>query len=113
MHAGPGVDAGYPMPVAEAWPGFDAARSGVRPDAAWLKVSSAEGVRVGTGFKCPPQPNRRLTLAEDAHATRANQQPDDDQQDAEQHLASNQGHDAADDEHHRDDPQDGCHVVPP
>jgi hypothetical protein len=38
------VDANYPLPIAESWPGFDAAGFGVRLDAAWLKITPAEGV---------------------------------------------------------------------
>ena len=42
------ADAGYPLPVAEAWPGFDEAGFGVRLDAAWLRITPAEGLGQAT-----------------------------------------------------------------
>jgi hypothetical protein len=102
------IDSAYPKPLAIAWTGLADAGFGVRLDAAWLKITPAAGV--GSGAL---QPRSRRQLGEDAHATRADQQPDDDQQDAEQHLTANQGHDAADHKYDRNDPQDGCHDVPP
>jgi DNA-binding transcriptional MerR regulator len=51
---------------------------------------------------------------EDADATRPDEQSDDDEDDAHQHLAPYQRHDTGDDEHDCDEPQNSDHdLLPP
>src|SRR5215204_3902035 len=49
------------------------------------------------------------SLGEEADSTRADEQSDDDQDDAHQHLATDQGHDAPDHQDHCEDPQKKNH----
>src|SRR5438094_438177 len=52
-----------------------------------------------------------LRSTEDAHASRSDQEPDDDERDAGEDTASNQRDDPGDHQHHRDDPQDRGHTA--
>src|SRR5215204_4813271 len=51
------------------------------------------------------------SLGEEADSTRADEQSHDDEDDAHQHLATDQGHDAPDHQDHCEDPQKKNHCV--
>jgi ribosomal protein L12E/L44/L45/RPP1/RPP2 len=74
-------------------------------EATVLRVRDLDLKAGTTGGRTRP-PVARGGSAEDADAPRSDQEADDDEEDAEEHRASEQRNDPADDEDHRDDPQD-------
>jgi hypothetical protein len=57
--------------------------------------------------------NSKVPSMEDAHATGTDEKPNHDQHNAPQKLFSNDSENAADDQDHRDDPQNGGHSQTP